>query len=364
MNGMPASIRPALRRLERRLAIGLFLDVWPTWAVAGLLLAGLVAVVCRMFLPAAAASVHWLWLAPFLTAAPALVYCVMRAYRPGEVVAIADWLSGGQGMLLTLLETNDPAWAESPLAGGASKFPLPRLRPWRKLAALPPAVAFLATALWLPQRMPRGTNAILADDIAANLVATVAELKQQELITPDEEKKLDEEIERIRRGAEERVDASSWEAADALRDRVVTGVSEKQNALNWARGEPGSLRRRGRGRHGRRRSFSGARRGTDEGARTAWRRAACWPARPADVQRLLQSGRLPTDPQSLRELMASLSKHLADTKGRFGALAGLGKEFGRFDPSEFPLDSSQSSPDGDGDAGKRRLSIAAVPTRR
>ena len=71
----------------------------------------------------------------------------MRAYRPGEVVAIADWLSGGQGMLLTLLETNDPAWAESPLAEGASKFPLPRLRPWRKLAALPPAVAFLATAL-------------------------------------------------------------------------------------------------------------------------------------------------------------------------------------------------------------------------
>ena len=143
MNGMPASVRPALRRLERRLAIGLFL----------------VAVVCRMFLPAAAASVHWLWLAPFLTAAPALIYCVMRAYRPGEVVAIADWLNGGQGMLLTLLETNDPAWAESPLAGGASKFPLPRLRPWRTLAALPPAVAFLATALWLPQRVPRGTNA-------------------------------------------------------------------------------------------------------------------------------------------------------------------------------------------------------------
>ena len=64
----------------------------------------------------------------------------------------------------------------------------------------------------------------VATALAADLVATVAELKQQELITPDEEKKLDEEIERIRRGAEERVDASSWEAADALRERVVAGV--------------------------------------------------------------------------------------------------------------------------------------------
>jgi len=350
MNGMPASIRPALRRLERRLAIGLFLDVWPAWAVASLLLAGLVAVVCRMFLPAAAASVHWLWLAPFLTAAPALIYCVMRAYAPGEVVAIADWLNGGQGMLLTLLETNDPAWAESPLAGDASKFPLPRLRPWRKLAALPAAVAFLATALWLPQRVPRGTNAILADDIAANLVATVAELKQQELITPDEEKKLDEEIERIRRGAEERVDASSWEAADALRDRVVTGVSEKQNALNWAEE---SLARyaaaagAGTGAD----AVSQAHAGELMKALERLGQSGLLAGAPADVQRLLQSGRLPTDAASLRELMASLSKHLADTEGRFGALAKLGKEFGRFDPSEFPLDSSQSSPDGDGRPG-------------
>ena len=180
----------------------------------------------------------------------------MRAYRPGEVVALADWLNGGQGMLLTLLETNDPAWAESPLAEDASRFPLPRLRPWRKLAALPPAVAFLAAALWLPQRVPRGTNAILADDIAANLVATVAELKQQELITPGEEKKLEEEIERIRRGAEERVDASSWEAADALRDRVAAGVSEKQNAVNWAEESLARYAAAARGRRERRRSFS------------------------------------------------------------------------------------------------------------
>ena len=72
MNSMPVSIRPDLRRLARRLAIGLFLDTWPKWAVASLLFTGIVALVCRMFIPAAATSLRWLWLAPVLTALPVL----------------------------------------------------------------------------------------------------------------------------------------------------------------------------------------------------------------------------------------------------------------------------------------------------
>ena len=249
MNGMPASVRPALRRLARRLAIGLFLDVWPTWAVASLLLAGLVALVCRMFLPAAASSLHWLWLAPVLTAIPALVICLRRAYRPGEVVAMADWLNGGQGMLLTLLETNDPAWAESPLAGARLEVPAPAAASMAQAGRAAagggvPGHRVVAAAAGASQERTR----VLADDIAANLKATVAELKQQELITPDEEKKLEEEIERIRRGAEERVDASSWEAADALREKVVGGRVREAECPEVGRGESGSLRRRGQGR--------------------------------------------------------------------------------------------------------------------
>ena len=347
---MPVSVRPALRRLARRLAIGLFLDVWPAWAVASLLLAGLVALVCRMFIPGAASRLHWLWLTPVLTALPALLICFRRAYRPADVVALADWLGGGQGTLMTLLETNDLAWAESPLFERASKFPLPRLHPWRRLRAVPPALAFLAAALWLPQRVPQATNAILADDIVANLMATVSELKEQELITPVEEKKLEEEIERLRRSAEERVDASSWEAADALRDRVAAGVSEKQNAVKWA--EESLARYAAAAR-------AGADAGTISDAHAAeltkaieqLAQSGLLAGAPADLQRLLKAGRLPTDAASLRGLLSSLSTHLADTKGRFGDLARLGKGFGRFDPSEFPVDSSQASSDGDGKPG-------------
>src|SRR5688572_9142938 len=105
MNDMPVSVRPALRRLERRLAVGLFLDVWPRWAVASLLIAGLTALICRMFFAEAASSLRWLWLAPVLAALPALIICFTRAYQPAEIVALADSLSGGHGMLLALLDT-------------------------------------------------------------------------------------------------------------------------------------------------------------------------------------------------------------------------------------------------------------------
>jgi hypothetical protein len=350
MNQMPVSVRPDLRRLARRLAVGLFLDVWPRWAVASLLLAGLVALACRMFFPGAASGLRWLWMAPLLAAIPVLIVCFLRAYRPAEVVALADWLSGGQGMLLTLLEDNDAAWGESSRFEDMSRFALPRVRPWRKLATLPPAVAFLAAVLWLPQRMPaRAGNAVLADEIAAGLTATLVELKQQELITPDEEKTLEEEVERIRRGAQERVDSSSWEAADALRERVAARLTEKQDAVKWAEE---SLGRYAAAQAGANVPASGDAQGAELlEALDKLAQSGLLAGAPSDLQRLLKGGKLPTDAASLRALQASLSEYLGRTNGRFGDLARLGKEFGRFDPSEFPLDSDQAAADGAGNPG-------------
>ena len=351
MNELPSAVRPALRRLSRRLAIGLFLDVWPAWTVASLFLAGLVALACRMFIPAAASYLHWLWLAPLLTALAALIACYVRAYRPAEVVALADWLGGGQGVLLTLFTNDDPAWAGSPLLEQASRFALPRLRPWRRMAALLPAVVFLAGALWLPQRTPAsGSNAALADRIAADLAATVSELKQQALVTPEEEKKLEDEIERIRRGAQERVDASSWEAADTLREKVVAGLAEKQNAVKWA--EESLARFQAAAEGGANVEASAAAQAAElTKALDALAKSGLMAGAPAELQRLLKSGKLPADPGSLRDLAASLSKYLGDTKGRLAGVAKLGKEFGRFDPAEFPLESGESR-DGDGEPGR------------
>ena len=352
MDTIPESVTPALRRHARRLTIGLFLDIFPVWAVGGLLVAGIVALVCRLFVPAAAPILHWLWLAPLVTILPAVFLCMRRSYRPAEVVAVADWLNGGHGTLLALHETHDTSWSGSALAARAATFTLPRLRPWRRLAAVPPALAFMAGALWIPQRLPRPTNTLVAEEIAGNLTATVSELKQQQLITPEEEKKLEEEIERIRRSAEERVDASSWEAADSLRDKLAADVAEKQDAIKWAEQTLARVA-----------AAAGA--GSSTEGQTAEPSAELMKAlerlaergllagAPQELQQLAAGGTLPKDAASLQKLMASLAKHLGDAKGRVAGVGKLAKAGGgRFDPSEFPLDSGESSADGDGKPGR------------
>ena len=347
---LPVSVQPVLRRLSRRLAFGLFLDVWPAWAVAGLLLAGVAALVCRLFFAGAAPYLGWLWLAPLPTLVPAVIVLFRRAYPHEDVVALADSLAGGHGLLLTLMERFDPTWAGSPLVEGASTAALPQLRPWRRLAPIVPAAAFLALALWVPQRIPSSGGSALAEDIAADLTTALVELKQQQLVTPEEEQQLEEEIERIKRAANERVDASTWEAADALREKLLTDLSRKQDALQWAKE---SMQRYAAATQG------GAASGAPSDAPAEAAELAEALAKlaesglladaPPELRGLLAAGRLPGDAASMRELMGLFSKYLEGKEGKFSDLAGLGKAFGRFDPSAFPLDGM--SADGDGPPG-------------
>ena len=349
---MPASLEPDLERLRRRLRVGLFLEHWPTWAIASLLAAGTIAVVCRMFVERAAPFLPWLWLAPIIVALPVLVVCWRRAYGPAEIVALADSLGGGQGLLLTLFEATEHAdWRQSPLAQRAATFTLPRFELRRATAALMAAAAFLAVGLLLPQRVNRTeTTAALAEQIVANLTAAVVELKQQALITAEEEQRLEDEIERVRRGAEDRVDAAAWEASDAVRERMIAGLSEKQAAVNWAQE---SLAR-----------YAAAASAEGAGSSSAEAHAAelsnaldklaqngllagAFP----ELRALLKGGKLPVDAATLSKLRESLAKYLGDTSQRFGEIATLGQEFARFDPSEFPLETGAGS-DGDGRPGR------------
>lgn len=348
MTSVPVPLRRRLRRLARRLTIGLFLDVWPPWATVSLLAAGLVALACRLFVPAAAPYLSWLWLAPLAAAVPVVILCVTRKYRPHEVVAIADWLNGGHGLMLTLMERKDEAWAGR--LDEASTFEVPRLRPFRRLAWLPAALAFLTMALSLPQRIPSASTTVLAEEIAGDLETTVEALKQQQLVTPEEEKTLEQEIERIRRAAEERVDASAWEATDALREKVAAAVAGKQDAVKWAEESLARYAAAAQAAPGGE-VKPGAETAELSSALENLAKSGLLANAPPDLQRLLQAGKLPADPNAMRELAAAVSKYLAETKGRIGDLARIGKEFGRFDPSEFPIEFNGRRPDGDGKPG-------------
>ncbi|HYR84043.1 MAG TPA: hypothetical protein VE422_08200 [Terriglobia bacterium] len=363
MNAFQASVRSAMRRFARRVAVGHFLEIWPLWAVPSLLLAGLIALVCRMFFPSAAEILVWLWLAPVVAIFPAFIICIARAYRPSEIVALADSLDGGQGLLLTLLETGDPAWTGAPALENFSRRPLPRLRPRRLLWKFLPAAAFLLAALLVPQRVPAGPgNTILANDIAEDLKTTLAELTKRDLITPAEEKKLEEEIERIRKSALERVDSSSWEAADALREKLAANLSEKHDALKWAQE---SLARYAAASAQGVADNPAHESDIEEIARAieTLSRSGLLADAPADLRRLLggsstaTSGnvRLATDARSLRKLADSLSTYLAKRSEGLRDLSRLGKESGWFDPSEYPQFSYDRGPDGDGDPGSGGL---------
>jgi len=331
-----------LRRLARRLAIGLYLDVWPMWAAGGLVLVGAVTVICRVFVPAASPFGPWLWLAPIVAAGPAFLIAHRRAYSPADVVTLADSLTGGTGTLVALFETGDAAWRDSALAARVDAVTLPRLRPWRRLLVVWPAAAFMAAAFWTPQRLPPSPASPLATEMASRLEATLAELKQEQLVTAAEEARLDEEIERIRHSAERRVDAAAWEAADELRDRMAAGVAAKANALQWAeeslaRYEAAS---KGAGAGAGDREVASALAAELTKALERLQQHGLLTGAPADVQRLLNGAKLPTDAAALKALMASLSTHLRDANGRIAGLSQLGKVPGRFDPAEFPLASS------------------------
>ncbi len=214
-----------------------------------------------------------------------------------------------------------------------------------------PALAFLAVAWLLPQRVRAlDASAALAEEIASDLKAAVVELKQEALITPEEEEQLEEQIEQIRRSAEERVDPSSWEAADALREQVVAALTEKQEAVKWAQESLARLAAAadalGAGE-----SLSNAQTAELTKALEKLAKTGLLAGASEKLRGMLQAGKLPADPKALRELAASLGKYLAETNGKFANAAGLGKEFGRFDPSDFPTGSGES-PEGDGLPGR------------
>ena len=345
MNDIPPSARRVLRRLSRRLALGLFLDVWPVWAAGGLLIAGTVAIVCRLFVASFAPALPWLWLAPVLAIVPALVICALRTYSHSHLVALADTLSGGSGALLTAVEHRDTAWAESPLFRKASAIALPRLRPWRRLALVPPALAFLAVALAIPQRTA-SAQGTLGDEVVADLEAAVIQLKQQALVTPEEEKSLEEDIARIKRAALERMDPSTWEAADAMRDKMAASMAAKDDAAKWAEEslaryaaavQAGAVDQSGAG---------SAQPNAKELAEALEKllKSGMLAGASAELLELANGSRaLPSDAKGLAELGKALGEYLGQQRARLGELRRSSQLARTFDPAEFAAA-------GDGDA--------------
>jgi hypothetical protein len=352
MTHLPVPVRLALRRLARRLTLGLFLEVWPVYAAVGIAAAAMTALVCRLFVPAADPYLSWLWLAPVAAIVPAWLVCRFRAYTPDQVAAIADSLSGGDGLLLATIERPGTEWTASGRLSRIADAPLPALRAFRRWPAVALSAACLAAVLLLPQRETAAAGSVLlANHIADDVAASVAELKGRQILTPAEEKALEEEIARLRKGAAARMDDSSWEAADAMKERLAADLAARRDAVVWAQE---SLARYAAAQAGGaadspRASAAAAAELSDALAQLA--KSGMLAGAPAEIADIA-SGRtsLPTDPEALARLADALGQYLGGRRGDL-ARAASGLTPGRFDPDEFQLGEGDG-PDGDGDPGR------------
>lgn len=329
---VPASLIPIVRRFSRRLRIGLFLDAWPQWAAGALLAAGCAALVCRLFVPAADPYLYWLLAAPALAILPAAVVSIRRAYRPEQVLAIVDALTGGDGAVLTLAERHDQAWSHASQLERAAHAALPRFRLWRRLVVIAPSLAFLVIALLLPQRTPAAGVSPIADDVVAGLSAALKELQSHDLVTPEEEKQLQQEIERVKKAAEERMDASAWEAADAVREKMASNAAAKRDAASWA--QEALARFSAAGGAGGNTDAASAKAELSK-ALEALAKSGALAGAPMDLQKMIASGKFSGDAAALGKLAASLAQYLGDVQGRLGELGDFGGRGSRFDPAEF-----------------------------
>jgi hypothetical protein len=225
---------------------------------------------------------------------------------------------------------------------------MPRLKWWRKLAVILPAAAFLIVALMLPQRVPAGPGSAFANDIASDLQSSLRELRKENLLTPAEDKEFQDEIERIRKDARERLDASSWEASDTMREKFASTISEKQDAVKWASDSLSKLAAPG----------AASESGELGAAIEKLARAGLLSNAPGDLQKMLggkdaiAGGKveLPGDPKSLQRLTASLSSYLEGQGRKLSEIPRLGALAGRFNAGEF-ANSGGYSADGDGVPG-------------
>lgn len=350
MTDLPVPVRLALRRLARRLTLGVFLDVWPTYAAVGIAVAGLTALVCRLFVPAANPYLWWLCLSPIAAMVPAWVVSRLRAYTPDQLVALADSLAGGDGLLLAAVERPNTEWADSTRLATIADRPLPVFRASRRWRLVALAATFLAAMLLLPQRQSTAAaSTLLANHMADDVAASVAELKARQVLTPDEEKKLDEEIAQLRKGATKRMDESSWEAADAVKERLAAELAAKRDAVAWAQESLARFAAARAGGAADAQRASGATAGELTAALEQLAKSGMLEGAPAELTDLA-TGRtsLPTDAAALAKLAEALGRYLGGRRGDL-ARAASGLRGQRFDPDEFQLAEELGAGAGEGD---------------
>jgi hypothetical protein len=174
--------------------------------------------------------------------------------------------------------------------------------------------------------------------MTSELTAALARLQAQDLVTPEEEDLLEEEIARVREAARQRMDASAWEAADVVKEKIAASAAAKEDAARWAEEAMGAYAAAVAGGLD---PASDAARGPQaelSRALDALAKSGLLAGAPADLQKLLGPGStLPLDSAALNKLASSLASYLGNARATLAGLRSGEGMPGRFDPSEFAV---------------------------
>lgn len=327
-----------IARHLRRLRIGQFLHCAAEWLAACLIVLGICVLLVKRLVPAWWPQV--LWLAAAAVPVTALAWRLSRrgAFTRAESVALLDRALRADGLLMALSEVPDAEWQEHlPQWEERWRNALPRLRPRRFAACLALPLSFAVGVCFVPLRvidsheLPPPLTA--GQQAAQRLENLLASLQQADVLAPDQQAALDEEIRKlVEETRRTPLTHEKWETIDALDQRLRMELTKAQlqtdqllaavNALLEATAEGGlelSEEQRERLEEELLETLMKREPGSGSGNAPSGRRELS-----ALLQRLSQSGaqlaRLPGDPAERQQLLSELREHLEQEQQRLAEL--------------------------------------------
>lgn len=218
---MIAKLEPSIARLRRRAGIAAYLGALERHATIALFLFGGAALLGRTAFDLTREQALWILLGVLIAPVTAWLRA-RRAFLSDQ--AAAAWLdlrSGGDGSVVTALETDDERWHERVERALARNPALPRVRVERAALHTMPAVAFVLFVFWLD--LPKtvlGPSPELYDAATERLEEKLAVLEELVELEEEQADELKAQLEQLEAEAQEGTPESFFEAADALEEAM------------------------------------------------------------------------------------------------------------------------------------------------
>jgi hypothetical protein len=218
------------------LALGLFLQRAGEGLAVFLFLFGASVLTAKLFLPQFWPNVLWLGVLVIPLLAMAARFASRVPFSRTEAVALLDRQLKGGGLIMSLAESDDPAWhARLPQTPELWKRKLPKLRPVRFFRLIGWPMVFVLGALLIPLRNPHpamGFSPAVSQQATRQLDTMIDLLEASRVLAPEESKELKTVIEQLSKESEHTpLTSEKWETIDHMRKKLTEKLAEDETTL-------------------------------------------------------------------------------------------------------------------------------------